>query len=165
MNPEHRKIELQSPADLAHLTTRLRTLARQKLDLHLPAQPPTTTPDDLRAHVEALVDAFVARLLAGMRQNICINGVDVVPRGAVDENGDLVPGAAEEEGGEVVMEEFEAFDEGLRKKVGKLGERRDGLVKGVSGYRRETGRGLPETRARLERAGEVVGYLEGKREG
>ncbi|KAL5392853.1 hypothetical protein DPSP01_000549 [Paraphaeosphaeria sporulosa] len=221
MDPEHRKIELQSPADLSHLTTQLRTLARQKLDLHLPPQPDTSTPDDLRAQVEGLVDAFVAQLLAGMRQNISINGVDVIPRGAVDENGEMV-GVVEDEG-EVVIEEFEAFDEKLRKRVGAAVEKRDRLVEAISKHRRETGRaaarrweeewvrsgeglvapvvqgeqdvdvggvealkrqeeverawgraveglgrlngGLPETRARLERAGEVVGYLGGKREG
>lgn len=221
MDPEHRKIELQSPADLTHLTTQLRTLARQKLDLHLPPQPDTTTPDDLRAQVESLVDAFVAQILVGMRQNISINGVDVIPRGAIDENGDLIVEAGGE--GEAVIEEFEAFDEKLRKRVGAVVERRDRLVEGISRHRRETGRvaarrweeewvrgmeemekarvgvngepesvlgvealkrqeevergwgraveglgrlnkGLPETRARLERAGEVVEYLGVKKE-
>ncbi|KAL5424463.1 hypothetical protein PMIN04_003148 [Paraphaeosphaeria minitans] len=144
MDPEHRKIELQSPADLSHLTSQLRTLARQKLDLHLPPQPDTSAPDDLRAQVEALVDAFTSQLLAGMRRNISINGVDVVPRGVVDENGEVV-GAGEDGGegeseGELVIEEFEAFDEKLRKRVGAVVERRDGLVEAISRHRRETGR-------------------------
>ncbi|KAL1597253.1 hypothetical protein SLS60_008837 [Paraconiothyrium brasiliense] len=219
MDPEYRKIELQSPADLAHLTSQLRTLARQKLDLHLPPQPDTSAPDDLRTQAEALVDAFVAQILAGMRHNISINGVDVIARGDMDENGDVA-----ETKEEVVIEEFEAFDEKLRKRVGGLVERRDRLVEEISKHRRETGAraarrweeewvreedevervrvaglegregevggvealkrqeevernwgraveglgvlngGLPETRARLERAGEVVGYLGGKRE-
>lgn len=229
MDPLHRKIELQSPADLTHLTTQLRTLARQKLDLHLPPQPGTdaSSPDDLRAQTEALVDAFVANILQGMRHNISINGVDVIPRGAADENGDVAAGVGIGGVGEAqenaVIEEFEPFDEKLRKKVGAMVERRDKLVEGISRHRRETGMeaakkwegewvkvdqdiekarvaglegaavkeedggldkvglkrqgdvevswgraveglgrlngGLPETRARLERAGEVVGYL------
>ena len=39
MQSEHRKIELQSPSDLTYLTSQIRTAARLKLDLHLPAQP------------------------------------------------------------------------------------------------------------------------------
>lgn len=220
MDPEHRKIELQSPADLTHLTSQLRTLARSKLDQAFPPQPSTSTlpPDDLRAQVESMVDAFVAQVLSGMRHNISINGVDVIARGAPDEDGNFPDDQKEEE---VVIEEFEPFDEKLRRRVGGMVERRDRLVGEVSAHRRGTpgeaarrweegfkreneevdggavvveeevgsvealkrqeevernweraveglarlNKGLPETRARLERSGEVVGYLEGKKEG
>lgn len=219
MDPEHRKIELQSPADLTHLTSQLRTLARSKIDQAFPPQPAdATTPDELRQQVEALVDAFVAQILSGLRSNISINGVDVVPRGALDEHG------MEEQvqGEETVIEEFEPFDEKLRRRLGATVERRDKLVGEVSAMRRNTpaaaarrweeafakgneeldrvekmdedvedesafgtmkrqeevernweraveglgrlNKGLPETRARLERCGEVVGYLGGKKE-
>ncbi|KAK3207826.1 hypothetical protein GRF29_96g583441 [Pseudopithomyces chartarum] len=117
MDPEHRKIELQSPADLTHLTSQLRTLARSKLDQAFPPQPSTSTlpPDDLRAQVESMVDAFVAQVLSGMRHNISINGVDVIARGAPDEDGNFPDDQKEEE---VVIEEFEPFDEKLRRRVG-----------------------------------------------
>ncbi|KAJ4303748.1 hypothetical protein N0V90_002649 [Kalmusia sp. IMI 367209] len=136
MDPEHRKIELQSPADLAYLTKQLRSLARQKLDLHLPAQPDASAPDDLRAQVEAMVDAFVAQVLAGMRHNISINGIDVVARGAVDEQGGV--DAEDKENVEVVVEEFEAFDHKLTRELGDAVRRRDALVEKISRHRRET---------------------------
>ncbi|KAF1973293.1 hypothetical protein BU23DRAFT_589568 [Bimuria novae-zelandiae CBS 107.79] len=223
MDPEHRKIELQSPADLTYLTSQIRTLARSKIDQAFPPQPDTSAPDELRTQVEALVEAFVAQILAGMRHNISINGVDVMPRGVVDEHGEIAASVgADEEGADAVIEEFEPFDEKLRRRLGAVVERRDKLVGEVSRQRREVpgaaarrweerwvketeevverarvdvreedvevlgamkrqeevernweraveglrrlNKGLPETRARLERCGEVVTYLGGKKE-
>jgi kinetochor protein Mis14/NSL1 len=227
MQSEHRKIELQSPSDLAYLTSQIRTAARQKLDLHLPAQP-SDSADDLRAQTEVLVDAFVAQVLAGLRNNITINGLDVVAqsRGGGFGDGDEMEGVVAEGVQGVEEEEFEAFDEKLRVKLAKEVEKRDKLVASISKHRRETAKksarafeerfeqeqkaaeeqrrvelekardldeedaldiqiarddeirknweraveglgrlnkGLPETRARLERCGDVVGYLGGEK--
>ncbi|KAH7115163.1 hypothetical protein B0J11DRAFT_540005 [Dendryphion nanum] len=224
MDTQHRKIELQSPADLVYLQNQIRALALQKLNLHLPAVPNDSAaapePDELRHKTEDLVNAFVAQVLEGMRQNISINGNDVVD--------------SEQEGGAVgqsviEIEEFEAYDEKLRQRLADLNVRRDkligkisqhrrntpalaaqsfregferdletlekdriageegarsvvgeqgGVVTGVEGFKRHEevrrnweraveglarlDKGLPETRARLERCGDVVGYLEGK---
>ncbi|EAT89835.1 hypothetical protein HBH56_020240 [Parastagonospora nodorum] len=215
MDTQHRKIELQSPSDLTFLTSQIRTAARQKLDLHLPPVSDSSEPDELRRQVEDLVDAFVAQVLAGMKGNISINGMDV--EGAIDGEGTV---EATMEG--VEREEFEPFDEKLRGKVGSTIARRDALVGKISAHRRTTGeaaakafqqqferenevvakqvveegdmdiagvdalereeevrrnweraveglgrlnKGLPETRARLERAGDVVGYLGGEKKG
>lgn len=226
MQSEHRKIELQSPQDLSYLTSQIRTAARQKLDLHLPAQT-SDTPDDLRAQTEILVDAFVAQVLAGLKSNITINGLDVVTqsRGGGFEGGDAMD--VDTEGGVgvegVEKEEFEAFDDKLRSRLAEQVSKRDKLVASISKHRRETPaaaarrweeqfekeaevletqrtnsleqanvqedglhvnlkreeevrrnweravqglgslqKGLPETRARLERCGDVVGYLGGE---
>ncbi|KAH5967251.1 hypothetical protein HBI85_101060 [Parastagonospora nodorum] len=215
MDTQHRKIELQSPSDLTFLTSQIRTAARQKLDLHLPPVSDSSEPDELRRQVEDLVDAFVAQVLAGMKGNISINGMDV--EGAIDGEGTV---EATMEG--VEREEFEPFDEKLRGKVGSAIARRDALVGKISAHRRTTGeaaakafqqqferenevvakqvveegdmdiagvdalereeevrrnweraveglgrlnKGLPETRARLERGGDVVGYLGGEKKG
>lgn len=225
MDSSHRKIELQSPSDLTYLTSQIRTAARQKLDLHLPPVTSATAaePDDLRRSVEDLVDAFVAHVLRGMRQNISINGIDVVG----DADADAMEGVqGEGEETAVEREEFEAFDEKLRTRLGDAVARRDALIAKISQHRRTTpavaakafqeqferegveceekwgvveervkvvgegdvagvesgvrqedvqrnweraveglqrlNKGLPETRARLERAGDVVGYLGGK---
>jgi kinetochor protein Mis14/NSL1 len=209
MDSQHRKIELQSPSDLTYLTTLLRTAALQKLNLHLPPVSDSSEPDELRRAVEDQVDAFVAQVLAGMRANISINGIEVVP--------DEEDGA----GAEGETQEYEVYDEKLRGKLGSAVKKRDALIKEISAHRRGTAgdaaekwkaqweaesevlmrdvdadgeevqvaglealereedvrrnweraveglgrldKGLPETRARLERAGGVVGYLkEGK---
>ncbi|KAH9864572.1 hypothetical protein J1614_010507 [Plenodomus biglobosus] len=243
MDPEHRKIELQSPSDLSYLTSQIRLAARQKLDLHLPpVTDSTNTPDELRTHVESLVDDFVANVLQGMRNNISINGIDVVARGRsgeeVDERGGSGGGEGAMEGvlladgggggvSEVEKDEFEPFDEKLRARLAAQVARRDALVAKISAHRRTTpkaaaaawqtrfeaeaevlrsdvermekaagvvgeeqvagveplaradevqrnweraveglarlNKGLPETRARLERCGDVVGYLDGEK--
>lgn len=224
MEAEHRKIELQSPADLAYLTSQIRTLARKKLDLHLPPQPDTTEPDELRKEVEEMVELFVAQVLAGMRHNISINGIDVVKRGTEGGDGEVME--VDVENPVVEVEEFEPFDEKLRSRLGTTIQKRDTLISKISQHRRTTpalaarkfeeqfqremeeldkvrveseekvvesakseavdveglkrqeevqrnweiaveglgrlNQGLPETRARLERCGEVVGYLGGK---
>lgn len=241
MQSSHRKIELQSPSDLTYLTSQIRTAARLKLDLHLPAQP-SDGADDLRAQTEALVEVFVAQVLKGLRENVTINGLEVVAGGRGGgfgdgndgglgmegvEGGDLMEGV---EGGVegVEREEFENFDDKLRARVAEAVGKRDKLVAGISKHRRETAvkaarrfesaflaeeegveeavgglvkrarqeaaggeegvvlgvgmqrgeevrrnweravqgvgrlnQGLPETRARLERCGGVVGYLGG----
>ncbi|KAF1939615.1 hypothetical protein EJ02DRAFT_408286 [Clathrospora elynae] len=238
MDNAHRKLELQSPADLAYLTSQIRTAARQKLDLHLPPVSDTTEPDELRCSVETLVDTFLAQVLQGMRHNISINGIDVLvarERGgeAVNEQGHRIHGVSvnevgleeKEGGGEVEHIEYEAFDDKLRTRLASTIAKRDALIAGISQHRRTTAaaaaktlqaqfeseneamlttaaemersasvveegdlariegiprqgdmgrsweraveglqrlnKGLPETRARLERAGHVVGYLGG----
>ncbi|KAF2134566.1 hypothetical protein P153DRAFT_362324 [Dothidotthia symphoricarpi CBS 119687] len=222
MNPEHRKIELQSPQDLTYLTTQIRTAALQKLNLHLPPVTDSAEPDDLRTQVEALVDAFVAHVLQGMRHNISINGIDVVASAqAWSDSGERMEGVISQQELEVEGVEFEAFDEKLRGRLGSAVLKRDALVAKISQHRRATpavaarrfeeqwvsemqgleqgqvggeeealgdeavmlamqrqdevqknweraveglarlNKGLPETRARLERCGDVVGYLGG----
>ncbi|KAF2240830.1 hypothetical protein BU26DRAFT_191591 [Trematosphaeria pertusa] len=228
MDSEHRKIELQSPGDLTYLTSQIRTVARKKIDLHLPPHPDSSEPDDLRAQVEDLVDAFVAQVLAGLRHNISINGIDVVKRGSEEDGDGDADGEKMDvnvENAVVQVEDFEPFDEKLRGRLGAAVQKRDALVAKISQHRRTTpalaarrweeqfsremeelergwregqkravemgeqdvlgvqgvkrreevernweraveglGRlqkGLPETRARLERCGDVVGYLQG----
>jgi kinetochor protein Mis14/NSL1 len=216
METEHRKIELQSPADLHHLRTQIRTAAQRKLDLHLPPTPSSSEPDDLRTKTAAHLDAFVAQVLDGMARNVSVNGVDVAPDDA------SVLGA----GPDTAIEEYEDLDHQLREKLRTTIARRDALIGKIAMHRRgtaaaasrrfiegfvadgeamegvrmeaerralEAGKyegllagvglkrqtdveatweralhdlstlntGLAETRARVERAGEVVNYLEG----
>ncbi|KAJ5029299.1 hypothetical protein J3E72DRAFT_363641, partial [Bipolaris maydis] len=142
MDSSHRKIELQSPSDLTYLTSQIRTAARQKLDLHLPPVTSSTAePDDLRRSVEDLVDAFVAQVLRGMRQNISINGIDIISGADGTFAESAMQGLAEEEDEEtsqVEREEFEAFDEKLRSKLGDAVARRDALIARISQHRRAT---------------------------
>jgi kinetochor protein Mis14/NSL1 len=59
---QYRKIELQSPADLAYLYTNTVALSRQKLDLHLPPSAndnnnnDPNTRDSMKERVKELVD-------------------------------------------------------------------------------------------------------------
>lgn len=76
METAHRRIDLQSPADLAHLERAASAAAAAKLDLHLP---PSTAggEDELRVAVESLVNEFVARTWRGARMSVSVNGIDL----------------------------------------------------------------------------------------
>lgn len=52
----HRKIELQSPADLTYLIANVSRAAREKLDKHLPPDAAPEGEDAMRKRVEQLVD-------------------------------------------------------------------------------------------------------------
>ncbi|KAF2477848.1 uncharacterized protein BDR25DRAFT_299618 [Lindgomyces ingoldianus] len=125
MASEHRKIDLQSPADLTHIESQIRHAATQKLNLHLP-HVSGHEEDELRQKTEALVNAFVAQVLAGLRKNVAINGMEVEGE---------VGGESEDV---VLKEEFEPFDEGLRARLARLHDRRDRLVGDISKHRRQT---------------------------
>ncbi|RAK70813.1 uncharacterized protein BO72DRAFT_454215 [Aspergillus fijiensis CBS 313.89] len=73
----HRKIELQSPADLTYLYGNTVALSRQKLDLHLPPSAnPNDGPDPMRERVRELVDKYILRTFTSASYSITINGLD-----------------------------------------------------------------------------------------
>ncbi|KAK2802228.1 hypothetical protein FQN50_007408 [Emmonsiellopsis sp. PD_5] len=75
--PDHRKIELQSPADLAYLYTNTITLSRQKLDLHFPPSANHhNDPDPMKERVRELVDEFITKTFTTATPSIAINGLD-----------------------------------------------------------------------------------------
>jgi kinetochor protein Mis14/NSL1 len=54
--PHHRKVELQSTADLAYLHRNTVALAREKLDLHFPPSANASSSDPMKERVRELVD-------------------------------------------------------------------------------------------------------------
>ena len=52
----HRKVELQSPADLSYIIANVTQEARKKLDRHLPPDATLESDDAMRKRVEQLVD-------------------------------------------------------------------------------------------------------------
>jgi len=52
----HRKVELQSPADLTYLIANVSRAAREKMDKHLPPDAAVEGEDAMRKRVEQLVD-------------------------------------------------------------------------------------------------------------
>lgn len=63
--PHHRKIELQSAADLSYLYANTVALCRQKLDLHFPlsATNDPQRPDPMKERVKELVDEVTVLLV------------------------------------------------------------------------------------------------------
>ena len=55
MDAHHRKIDLQSPSDLTYLLNNIKTAARQKIDLAIPASAAPEGEDAYRSKVDELV--------------------------------------------------------------------------------------------------------------
>lgn len=68
MDPHHRKIDLQSPADLTYLHNNIKNAAQQKLDLAIPPQ----GEDAFRTKVQDLVQEVVPP--KQQRLPLCFNG-------------------------------------------------------------------------------------------
>lgn len=92
-NPHHRKIDLQSPADLLYLQRNLSAAATEKLNLHFPPKhayathipldgtsqtndPPEAPADPMRLRVEELVTAFLRETWSNAKASISVNGLD-----------------------------------------------------------------------------------------
>ena len=104
MDTTHRKIELQSGADLAYLVNNASRCARERIDIHFPpsanrdngtsisnpnanvatsnTQTATTEKDaqarefDMRKRVEELVAAYLDSTYQGVRANVSVNGLE-----------------------------------------------------------------------------------------
>ena len=72
----HRKVELQSPADLSYLIANVTRAAREKIDTHLPPDAAPEGEDAMRKRVEQLVDEYIRSTFDASKPNISINGMD-----------------------------------------------------------------------------------------
>lgn len=76
----HRRIELQSPADLTYLMNNVARAARAKIDLHLPLEAALREGemgvDEMRRTVEMEVQKWVDGVFEGAKGGININGVE-----------------------------------------------------------------------------------------
>ncbi|KAL9586717.1 MAG: hypothetical protein Q9212_000725 [Teloschistes hypoglaucus] len=80
MDPHHRKIDLQSPADLIYLHNNIKTSAQQKLDLAIPASAtPANESDTFRPQVQHLVEEYITQTLSLALPSLAINGLDADP--------------------------------------------------------------------------------------
>ncbi|KAK0660333.1 hypothetical protein DIS24_g3443 [Lasiodiplodia hormozganensis] len=120
MDSTHRRVELQSAADLTYLMANAKRAARAKIDLHLPpSAAPEGGEDVLRRRVEELVDEYIKNVFASARHGISVNGV--------------AAGEVEEE----VTEEFEPIDTRLVDKIRALEAQKESLTEKVADLRRE----------------------------
>ncbi|KAL8693166.1 MAG: hypothetical protein Q9218_001948 [Villophora microphyllina] len=80
MDPHHRRIDLQSPADLVYLHNNIKTSAQQKLDLAIPISAiPANESDTFRPQVQQLVEDYITQTLSLALPSLAINGLDADP--------------------------------------------------------------------------------------
>ncbi|KAI1909704.1 hypothetical protein LOZ39_004976 [Ophidiomyces ophidiicola] len=131
--PHHRKIELQSTADLAYLYNNTLNVSREKLDLHFPPSANhdgdgDSDGDPMKARVRALVDEFVARVFTTAIPSISINGLDTL---SADTPLDSLLSTTREE------VEYEPYDARLAAKVTSLYAQLESLTTTVAQLRRD----------------------------
>lgn len=77
MDPHHRRIDLQSPADLTYLQSNIKLSAQQKLDIAIPASAtPANESDTFRPRVQQLVQDYITQTLSLALPSLAINGLD-----------------------------------------------------------------------------------------
>ncbi|PGH01320.1 hypothetical protein AJ79_07957 [Helicocarpus griseus UAMH5409] len=153
--PHHRKIALQSPADLSYLYTNTLALSRQKLDLHFPPSAnassssssptsPTHTanPDPMKSHVQSLVDAFIQKTFLTAAPSISINGLSpaeaaatATPTGGKNTNKEEADPLSFLHAREAV--EYEPYDTALAARVAGLYAQLESLTMTVAQLRRD----------------------------
>ncbi|USW56141.1 hypothetical protein Slin15195_G094600 [Septoria linicola] len=137
----HRKIELQSPADLTYLIANVTKAAQEKIDQHLPPDAAPEGEDAMRKRVEQLVDDYIRSTFDAAKDNITINGMD--SREIEEEL------AKAQEG-----EELEPFDSKLAQRIQALSTQIEYQTLQLANLRRKAPRDTAEQfKAAFERQG------------
>ncbi|KAF2718498.1 hypothetical protein K431DRAFT_230703 [Polychaeton citri CBS 116435] len=71
----HRRVELQSPADLHYLVNNLQHVAYKRLDKQFPSDQRNGQQDATRTKAESLIDEYIEKVFASAKWNISINGM------------------------------------------------------------------------------------------
>ncbi|PGH21560.1 hypothetical protein AJ80_03120 [Polytolypa hystricis UAMH7299] len=145
--PHHRKIELQSTADLSYLYANTVALSRQKLDLHFPPSA-TNDADPMKERVRELVDEFITKTFTSATSSISINGLDSSTSSA---SGASFPLHSFLSAREAI--EYEPFDANLASRVTALYAQLESLTTTVAQMRRDApGRAAKVLGEELEKA-------------
>ncbi|WEW60462.1 hypothetical protein PRK78_005948 [Emydomyces testavorans] len=141
--PHHRKIDLQSTADLAYLYTNTLNLSRQKLDLHFPPSANNASDDPMKARVRELVDDFLTKTFTSAIPSISINGLDTTSSSSLSRTARTTPAATT-----TMMQlqdllstreevEYEPYDARLAARVTSLYAQLESLTTTVAQMRRD----------------------------
>ncbi|KAI5790736.1 hypothetical protein DFH27DRAFT_527700 [Peziza echinospora] len=139
-DPTLRKIELETVEDLRYLYENLQSIARSRIDVHLPPQNPpsttsttsTTSPDEqdedpLRLRVRALINTYITSTFTLALPNLSINGLTPPPSTTITSL--LTPATPEPE--------YEAYDRALHSKVQELQNQIEAQTLRVAKLRRD----------------------------
>ncbi|KAF2455410.1 hypothetical protein BDY21DRAFT_396889 [Lineolata rhizophorae] len=143
METAHRKIALQSPADLAYLEATARRAARRKIDQNLPASAAPTGEDALRRKVEELVEEYIRTTFSLARPNLSVNGIDLDGNDAAATAAGGAPSDARQQPAAADDASFEPYDTRLAERIRALEASKEALTERVADQRR----GAPQAAA------------------
>ncbi|KAI1431245.1 hypothetical protein GGR50DRAFT_91547 [Xylaria sp. CBS 124048] len=120
-----RKIELQSPDDLAYLVANVRRAAAARID---EAFPPVedSSEDELRTQIEKLVNEYITKTFTLAAPNLSINGFQIDPKQFLNADPQAAAALAEPE------EVFEPFDARKRARVEALTAEQEDLLRDIA---------------------------------
>ncbi|KAL1310854.1 hypothetical protein AAFC00_001086 [Neodothiora populina] len=158
METAHRRIELQSPADLIYLQSNTTRAARAKIDLHFPpsAAPEAGEEDVMRKRVEELVDQYIRATFDLTKPNLSINGID-----PDEDSSKSLPSSTTDTA--EVYEEYEPFDHRLASKIQLLTSQIEALNLQLANLRRSAPASASQaykTRSQTQR----LAHVEARRE-
>ncbi|KKA26990.1 hypothetical protein TD95_000528 [Thielaviopsis punctulata] len=116
----HRKIELQSHEDFTYLLANVRRAAQQRLDEAFPPVDADDSEDDLRSHIERLVQEYINKTFTLAAPNLSINGLPFDPQPYLSDT----PSTA----AAVPTETYEPFDERKHQRVLDLAREEEDLL-------------------------------------
>ncbi|KAI1817042.1 hypothetical protein GGS20DRAFT_121653 [Poronia punctata] len=139
-----RKIELQSPEDLAYLVGNVRRAAAARID---EAFPPVDdeTEDELRSRIEELVDEYITKTFSLAAPNLSINGFPVDPSQFLSSSSATIDQEPEEV--------FEPFDARKRARVEALTAEEEDLLRDIAQLKKSVPRGVAGAWAEAARKG------------
>ncbi|EEQ30626.1 conserved hypothetical protein [Microsporum canis CBS 113480] len=129
--PHHRKIELQSTADLSYLYTNALTVAREKIDLHFP---PSANDDS-----DPMKERFINKTFTSAIPSISINGIDTTASTSTKQSSAKDEQAINLESLLTAREsiEYEPFDTDLATRLTSLYAQLESLTTTVAQMRRD----------------------------
>ncbi|KAI5300695.1 hypothetical protein KEM56_002258 [Ascosphaera pollenicola] len=137
--PHHRKIELQSPADLSYLYSNTLALSKEKLSQHFPPSQNSQNgdTDPLESRVRELVEDFILRTFKSATPSISINGLDVTTDSDNENPTHIDPGTTTFSFKTQSNFEYEPYNSNLASKVTALHAKLENLTTDVAKLRRE----------------------------
>ncbi|KAI0397571.1 hypothetical protein F5Y17DRAFT_414980 [Xylariaceae sp. FL0594] len=132
-----RKIELQSPEDLAYLVENVRRAAKARIDEAFPPVDDGNTEDELRSRIEELVDEYITKTFTLAAPNISINGLPVDPSQITSSSSPNVTQQATEP-----EEIFEPFDARKRARVEALTAEEEDLLRDIAQLKKSVPRSV-----------------------
>ncbi|TWU75918.1 hypothetical protein ED733_006175 [Metarhizium rileyi] len=119
-----RKIELQSPEDLAFLVAKVRSAAATRISEAFPQVPGQGEEDALRNEIESLVNDYIDQTFAFATPNLSINGLPVSSTEYLSRSPPAAP------------EAYEPFDARKRQRVADLIAQEERLLEEVAALKR-----------------------------
>ncbi|KAK0749921.1 hypothetical protein B0T18DRAFT_437307 [Schizothecium vesticola] len=132
MDSTHRKIELQSPSDFRYLIDNVRRAAADSINAAFPpVEGADGAEDDLRLHIEAMVNDYITQTFSLASPNLTINGLPVDPSHFFSSSSQHASSEPEDQ-----QVQYEPFDPRKRYRIEDLAREEEALLRSIASLKR-----------------------------